>query len=99
MLNYIWLNPLLPAAGAQHPAFVWTPGEEHVRVPGLGQAVHGSQFEPSRTLRAMSFFADGNLKELDEKVQTLLRRAASAVNPEDIPVLAARDGLTKLEGH
>ncbi len=62
-----------------------------------GRAVYGREFEPSRTLRALTFFEDGNLPELEHKVRTQLRSAVAAVNLEKLPVLAGRERLPKQE--
>lgn len=62
-----------------------------------GRAVFGGEFEPSRTLRALTFFEDGNLPELDEKVLSQLRNAVAEVRLEELPVLASRPGLSTYE--
>jgi hypothetical protein len=61
---------------------------------GAARAVFGSAFDPSRTLRALVFFEDGNLPELGPEIQTQLRNAA-AVNLKELPSLAAHEGLSK----
>ena len=62
-----------------------------------GRAVYGAEFVPSRTLRALTFFEDGNLPELEQHVRAQLRGAVAAVNLEQLPALAGREGLTRQE--
>ena len=62
-----------------------------------GRAVYGPGFDPSRTLRALVFFEDGNLPELLPETQTQLRNAVGSVNLEGLPILASREGLSKAE--
>ncbi len=63
-----------------------------------GRAIYGAEFVPSRTLRALTFFEDGNLPELEQSVRAQLRNAVAEVNLEQLPALAGRKGLKKQEG-
>jgi hypothetical protein len=60
-----------------------------------GRAVYGPRFDPSRTVRALVFFEDGNLPELVPETQKQLRDAVARVNLEGLPILASREGLSK----
>jgi hypothetical protein len=62
-----------------------------------GRAVYGPRFDPTRTLRALVFFEDGNLPELVPETQTQLRNAVACVNLKGLPILASREGLSKAE--
>jgi hypothetical protein len=53
-----------------------------------GKALYGKAFQPSEALKAMTYFGDGNLRELPAKVSESLVSAASSVK-KDIPVLTA----------
>jgi hypothetical protein len=63
-----------------------------------GRAVYGLRFDPSRTLRALVFFEDGNLPELVTETQAQLRTAVAGVNLKQLPILASRERLSKAEG-
>ncbi len=47
---------------------------------GAAQAVYGEQFNPLITLKALSYFGDGDLVTLPEAVKKSLRAAVTAVN-------------------
>lgn len=57
------------------------------------KAIYGEQFEPSTTLRALSYFADGDLPKLPMLVQSALRSAAKGVKLDELPVLTRRPDL------
>jgi len=57
------------------------------------KAVYGDQFEPRTTLRALSYFADGDLPKLSVSVQNALRSAAKGVKLEELPVLVGKRDL------
>ena len=63
-----------------------------------GRAVYDGDFEPSRTLCALTFFEDGNLPQLEHRIRTQLKNAVAEVNPQRLPVLVGREGLSKQEG-
>jgi len=51
------------------------------------RAVHGPHFAPTPTLKALTYFGDGDLPSLPDEVRTRLARAASAVDPLRLPSL------------
>ena len=57
------------------------------------KAIYGEQFEPGTTLRALSYFADGDLPKLPLSVQNALRTAAKGVKLDELPVLRGRQDL------
>lgn len=57
------------------------------------KAIYGEQFEPRATLRALSYFADGDLPKLPATMQNALRSAATGVKLEELPVLIGRRDL------
>jgi hypothetical protein len=63
---------------------------------GAAQAVYGEQFNAMITLKALSYFEDGNLATLPAEVKKTLREAAVAV--KEIPAFARLPGgLVPLE--
>ena len=58
------------------------------------KAIYGDQFEPRTTLRALTYFAEGNLPKLPESVQDALRSAAKGVKLDELPVLIGKRGLS-----
>ena len=58
------------------------------------EAVYGSTFNGALTLKALTFFADGDLPTLSPAVQLKLRTLASQANLEKIPLMQARIGIT-----
>ena len=58
-------------------------------VLAAGRAVHGAQFNPQSTLKALSYFEDGNLRRLPESVKDRLRRAVRDVDLDRLPALRA----------
>jgi hypothetical protein len=63
-----------------------------------GQAVFGPRFDPNRTLRALTFFEDGNLPELAAETQQPLRSAVSGVDVKQLPTLKTRERLSQMKG-
>lgn len=57
------------------------------------KAIYGEQFEPRATLRALSYFADGDLPKLPVAVQNALKNAAKGVKLDELPVLTGRRDL------
>ena len=49
------------------------------------RAIYGPKFNPQITLKALSFFGDGNLSRLPRAVQDRLARAAREVNLDRLP--------------
>jgi hypothetical protein len=58
--------------------------------------IYGERFNPQLTLKALSFFGDGDLPSLPTSVQELLVAAVRSVNLDRLPVLSAHDGPTNL---
>jgi len=58
------------------------------------KAIYGDQFEPRTTLRALSYFADGDLPKLPASMQNALRTAATGVKLDELPVLVGKRDLT-----
>jgi len=58
-------------------------------VLAAGRAVHGAAFNPQSTLKALSYFGDGNLHHLPEPVKDRLRQAVRDVDLDRLPVLSA----------
>lgn len=61
---------------------------------GAAEAVYGCTFNGSLSLKALTFFADGDLSTLSPAVQSRLRAMASQVNLKEIPLMPARVGIT-----
>jgi Nucleotidyl transferase AbiEii toxin, Type IV TA system len=57
-------------------------------------AVYGSTFNGTLSLKALTFFADGDLPTLSPVIQSRLRTLASQVNLEQIPLTRAQVGVT-----
>ena len=58
------------------------------------EAVYGSTFNGTLSLKALTFFADGDLPTLSPVIQSRLRTLASQVNLDQIPLMRARVGVT-----
>ena len=54
----------------------------------------GKQFNGALSLKALTYFADGDLPQLKSGTQEQLRSLAAQVNLKEIPVLKARTGVT-----
>jgi hypothetical protein len=55
---------------------------------------YGKQFNGALSLKALTYFADGDLPQLNPGIQERLRTLAGQVNLKEIPVLKARGGVT-----
>lgn len=60
---------------------------------GAATAIHGGHYNPMLTLKALSYFGDGDLAELPAAVRKRLSEAAAQVDPESIPRYEPRPGL------
>jgi predicted nucleotidyltransferase component of viral defense system len=58
------------------------------------EAVYGSTFNGTLSLKALTFFADGDLPTLSPAIQSRLRTLASQVSLEQIPLMRAQVGVT-----
>jgi hypothetical protein len=60
------------------------------------KAIYGAQFNPQITLKALSFFDDGNLRRLPKAIKDRLAKAAREVDLDRLPTIARpaqpRDG-------
>ena len=65
---------------------------------GAARAVFGPEYNPMISLKALTFFDEGDVKELGRRTRERLTAAAQAVDPERLPVLAAMDGLVPSGG-
>lgn len=61
-------------------------------------AIYGKDFNGALSLKALTFFEDGDLPRLTREVQKRLREAATSVNLKGLPLVAARPGLSREEG-
>ena len=61
---------------------------------GAAVAVYGKEFNGALSLKALTYFADGDLPSLSPATQKRLRTLASEVNLRQIPLLKAKVGLT-----
>jgi hypothetical protein len=52
------------------------------------KAIYGEQFNPQITLKALSFFDDGNLRRLPRATKDLLAKAAREVDLDRLPAIA-----------
>lgn len=55
-------------------------------------AIYGAAFNPQITLKALSYFGDGDLQTVPEEVRRRIVRAVAAVDLDALPVLSAGDG-------
>lgn len=51
------------------------------------QAIYGRQYNPVITLKALSYFGEGNVAELPAMIQTDLIQAIRGVSMENIPII------------
>jgi hypothetical protein len=56
--------------------------------------VYGRQFNGALSLKALTYFADGDLPQLSSGTQEQLRTLAAHVNLQQIPVLQGKTGVT-----
>ena len=60
-------------------------------------AVYGKDFNGALSLKALTFFEDGDLPSLTRAVQKRLLEAATSVTLKQLPLVAARPGLSQRE--
>jgi hypothetical protein len=60
-------------------------------------AIYGKEFNGALSLKALSFFGDGDLLTLSSEIREALRKAATAVNLKHLPRLTATLGLSRKE--
>jgi hypothetical protein len=76
--DYLDIDALL-AAGISLPSAL-----------AAGRAIYGASFAPQITLKALTYFGDGDLATLPDEVQRRLVAAATAVELDKLPVLHLR---------
>lgn len=57
-------------------------------------SAYGQRFNGALSLKALTYFADGDLPQLCLNTQQQLRALAAQVNLKQIPVVKARTGVT-----
>lgn len=65
------------------------------KATAAARAIYGKTFNAMATLKALTYFADGNLGSLPASTQELLRRASESVRLEELPLLIAKSGITR----
>lgn len=74
--DYLDIDALMVRAGFELPTML-----------AAGAAIYGAQFEPQITVKALTYFGDGDLHELPSDLQQRLKKAATAVDLLNLPVL------------
>src|ERR1700722_1797284 len=62
---------------------------------GAAAAAYGKEFNGALSLKALTYFGDGDLPNLSPRTQTTLRALAGQVNLKQIPLMQARIGVTQ----
>ncbi len=70
-------------------ALITTSGISLSMALSAANAIYSPQFNPQVTLKALSFFEDGDLHTLPEAVKARLRAAVRAVDLDHLPPLAS----------
>lgn len=60
-------------------------------------AIYGKEFNGALSLKALTFFEDGDLPRLPSEARKQLLGAATSVNLKELPFVAARPGLSEHE--
>ncbi len=60
-------------------------------------AIYGNEFNGALSLKALTFFEDGDLPGLPSDTRKKLLVAATSVNLKELPLVAARPGLSDRE--
>ena len=60
-------------------------------------AIYGKEFNGALSLKALTFFEDGDLPSLSSDARKTLLGAATSVNLKELPLVAARPGLCEHE--
>jgi hypothetical protein len=61
-------------------------------------AIYGKNFNGALSLKALTYFEDGDLPSLTSTIQKRLLAAATSVNLRELPLIAARSGLSRRKG-
>ncbi len=59
------------------------------------RAIYGKSFNAMATLKALTYFGDGNLESLPLNTQERLRTASESVKLEALPLITAMSGITR----
>ncbi len=62
---------------------------------GASTAVFGKMFNAMATLKALTYFGDGNLPSLPQMIQDRLRTSAEALKLEALPQVVAKPGIQR----
>jgi len=62
---------------------------------GAAAAIYGTNFNGALSLKALTYFEDGDLPSLTPAIQKRLLAAATSVNLKELPLVAARSGLSR----
>jgi hypothetical protein len=62
---------------------------------GAAAAAYGKEFNGALSLKALTYFGDGDLPNLSPTTQTKLRALAGQVNLNQIPLMQARIGVSQ----
>lgn len=60
-------------------------------------AIYGKDFNGALSLKALTFFEDGDLPKLPPTMRKVLLEAATSVNLRELPRVASRPGLSQQE--
>jgi hypothetical protein len=63
------------------------------------ERLYGTSFNPEITLKALSYFDDGNLRDLPEEVKLRLTTAVRAVDLDHLPLLENSRDRDRDEGY
>jgi Nucleotidyl transferase AbiEii toxin, Type IV TA system len=64
------------------------------KILSAANAVYGREFNGALSLKALTYFSDGDLTTLNVEIQKTLRSLASEVDLKQIPAMQARIGIT-----
>jgi hypothetical protein len=65
------------------------------RAIAAARGIYGRSFNAMATLKALTYFGDGNLESLPLNTQERLRTAAESVKLEALPLISAMSGITR----
>ncbi|MCY4017145.1 MAG: hypothetical protein OXF43_10705 [Gammaproteobacteria bacterium] len=63
---------------------------------GAARAVYGAEFNPLLTLKALTYFEEGDLDTVPNEVRQNLAAAVAAVDLNSLPDFASRNSLTPI---
>jgi hypothetical protein len=68
-------------------------GVSLAKIIGAATAVHGNAFNGALSLKALTYFSDGDLPNLSPPIQKKLRELAGQINLKEIPQMQSKLGL------